>query len=436
MIDGRVKEDNSMNEDKKIIVIGVGGAGNNLINHMLEIGVSDVEYIAMNTDNQDLFTNKADKTIQLGMDLTRGLGAGGNPEIGARAAEESRNEIVEAIKDAKMVFVAAGMGGGTGTGAAPVVSKIAKDMGILTIAFVTTPFNYEGRKRRRFASEGIDRLKESVDCYIVVPNEKINELVEEDTTAFEAFRMSDNVLSQGVYGLSRLLLSPGNVNLDFNDITSVMRDKGLAYLSVGQAEGKNAVETATKRAITNPLIEEQIAGATTGLISIHTSGDVTFRALSVANTIFGDILDEEADIYNGHYVEENIEDGAFVTVIVTGIDKKEEIFSARDFRTTTTLVEQVQNTTPEEPFFKEETPVINETKTYEQVQQSEQEQQFIQTQQYADQEQFVQQPQINNSMNDNMAGSINLINTNNNTESQPRKRKLKSIEIPSVFDKN
>ena len=234
--------ENINNEEEKIIVIGVGGAGNNAVNRMIECGSTDIEFIAINTDRQALNKSLAQKTIVIGEKSTRGLGAGGNPEVGRIAAEESKDDISQAIQGADMVFVTAGMGGGTGTGAAAVVANIAKSQGVLTVAVVTKPFNFEGKKRALNAMEGIEKLKENVDTLIVIPNERILDIIEDDATQIEAFHRVDEVLRQGVTGIANIIKNPAEINVDFADVTTIMKDKGYAHLGVGEGNGKNKIQ--------------------------------------------------------------------------------------------------------------------------------------------------------------------------------------------------
>ena len=252
----------------KIKVIGCGGSGNNAVNRMIIDGLKNVEFIAINTDKQALMLSKASQKIQIGDKLTKGLGAGANPEIGQKAAEESTEEISNAIKGAEMVFVTAGMGGGTGTGAAPVIAEIAKSMGILTVGVVTKPFPFEGKKRMQYADEGIRKLKEKVDTLVTIPNERLLSIVDKKTSLMDSFKMADDVLRQGVQGISDLITIPGLVNLDFADVRTIMTEKGLAHMGVGRGTGDNRAKEAAKQAISSPLLETSIAGATGVLLNI------------------------------------------------------------------------------------------------------------------------------------------------------------------------
>ena len=265
-------EDNNnnymMDGTATIKVIGVGGAGNNAVNRMIDAGIKNVEFISVNTDRQALQLSKASTKIQIGEKLTRGLGAGANPDIGAQAAEESRTEVAEALRGADMVFVTAGMGGGTGTGAAPIVAGTAKEMGILTIGVVTKPFTFEGKKRLAQAERGIESLKGKVDTLVVIPNDKLLQIIDRKTSIIEAFRMADDVLRQGVQGISDLIAVPGLINLDFADVKTIMLDRGMAHMGVGRASGENRAEDAAKEAIQSPLLETSIEGARGVIINI------------------------------------------------------------------------------------------------------------------------------------------------------------------------
>ncbi|MDR2902962.1 MAG: cell division protein FtsZ, partial [Clostridiales bacterium] len=259
---------NKFDKSHVIKVVGVGGGGNNAVNRMIDDNVEFIEYIAVNTDFQVLKLSKAPQVIQLGEKLTRGLGAGGNPEVGRKAAEETREEIAQILNGADIVFITSGMGGGTGTGAAPVIAGIAKEMGILTVGVVTKPFPFEGNRRMKNALNGIDELKNNVDTLIVIPNQKLLEVISKETTALDAFKKADEVLRQGVQGIADLILNPCIINLDFADIRTIMSDKGLAHMGVGRSSGRNKIETAVEMAIKSPLLETSIDGAENVLISI------------------------------------------------------------------------------------------------------------------------------------------------------------------------
>ena len=300
-----------------IKVIGVGGAGGNAVNRMVDAGLRGVEFIAVNTDKQALDVSKAAGKIQIGDKLTRGLGAGGDPSVGECSAEESKSEIAEAIKGADMVFVTSGMGGGTGTGAAPIVAEIAKEMGILTIGVVTKPFAFEGRVRMKNATEGIKNLQENVDTLITVPNDKLLQIVSQNTSMMDAFSMADNVLKQGIQSISDLIKMPGLINLDFADVSSIMKDKGLAYIGIGSAQGENRAIKAAQEAIQSPLLETAITGAKGILLNIASGGDLTLFEVNDASNLVTELCDPEANIIFGTSVREDLGDEVLLTVIAT-----------------------------------------------------------------------------------------------------------------------
>ncbi len=305
----------------KIKVIGVGGAGNNAVNRMVEMGVNGVEFIAVNTDRQALALSKAPTRIQIGEKITRCLGAGGDPLIGEKAAEESREEIANALKGSDMVFVTAGMGGGTGTGAAPVVAQIAKEMGILTVGVVTKPFSFEGKKRMQSAERGVTSLKEKVDTLVAIPNDRLLQVSERKTSVIEAFTMSDEVLRQGVQGISDLIAVPGLINLDFADVKTIMYDTGMAHMGIGRATGENRAEEAAKQAINSPLLESSIEGARGVLLNITGGRDLGIFEVNTAAELVQKSIDQEANIIFGAVIDESMGDEISVTVIATGFDK-------------------------------------------------------------------------------------------------------------------
>ena len=305
----------------KIKVIGVGGAGNNAVNRMVEMGVNGVEFIAVNTDKQALALSKAPTKIQIGEKITRCLGAGGDPLIGEKAAEESREEIANALKNSDMVFVTAGMGGGTGTGAAPVVAQIAKEMGILTVGVVTKPFTFEGKKRMQSAERGVTSLKEKVDTLVAIPNDRLLQVSERKTSMIEAFTMSDEVLRQGVQGISDLIAVPGLINLDFADVKTIMYDTGMAHMGIGRATGENRAEEAAKQAINSPLLESSIEGARGVLLNITGGRDLGIFEVNTAAELVQKSIDPEANIIFGAVIDESMGDEISVTVIATGFDK-------------------------------------------------------------------------------------------------------------------
>ncbi|MEG0026823.1 MAG: cell division protein FtsZ [Raoultibacter sp.] len=302
-----------------IKVVGVGGGGTNAVNRMVEAGIKGVEFIAVNTDRQALLMSDADKTIHIGEELTRGLGAGANPEVGCQAAEESRAEIREVLAEADMVFVTAGEGGGTGTGAAPVVAEIAREeIGALTVGIVTKPFSFEGRLRRNQSEQGIDLLSQKVDTLIVIPNDRLLEIVEKKTSMLDAFRIADDTLRQGIQGVTDLITIPGLINLDFADIRTVMKDAGTAMMGIGAASGENRALEAAQQAIDSKLLEASIAGASRVLFSIAGSPDLTLTEVDEAARTVEAYADENANIIYGQIIDEDLEDEVRITVIATG----------------------------------------------------------------------------------------------------------------------
>ena len=307
-----------------IKVIGVGGAGNNAVNRMIEAGIRNVEFIAVNTDRQTLNESKANSKIQIGEKLTRGLGAGANPDIGSQAAEESKAEIAEVLKGADMVFVTAGMGGGTGTGAAPIVAATAKEMGILTIGVVTKPFTFEGKKRLAQAERGVASLKGKVDTLVVIPNDKLLQVIDRKTSMIEAFRMADDVLRQGVQGISDLISVPGVINLDFADVRTIMLNQGMAHMGIGSASGENRAEDAAKQAIQSPLLETSIEGARGIIINITGGSDMGLHEANTAAELVQRSADPEANIIFGTVIDDSMGDELQITVIATGFEKEDE----------------------------------------------------------------------------------------------------------------
>ncbi len=355
-----------------IKVIGVGGGGNNAVNRMIEHGVQGVDFIAVNTDAQALNMSKAPVKLQIGGKLTRGLGAGANPEVGRKAAEESKEQIEEALRGADMVFVTAGMGGGTGTGAAPVIAQIAKELGALTVGVVTRPFTFEGRKRSTQAVGGISMMKEAVDTLIVIPNDRLLEIVDKNTPMLEAFREADNVLRQGVQGISDLIAVPGLINLDFADVKTIMSNKGSALMGIGIASGENRAAEAAKKAISSPLLETSIDGAKGVLMNITGGSNLSLFEVQEAADIVASASDEEVNMIFGSVINDDLDDQIVVTVIATGFN--EEILIQRQPRMagggmkrpsspaptqappreTRYEEEPVQETRPQQPSFKEE----------------------------------------------------------------------------------
>ena len=302
----------------RILVIGVGGAGNNAVNRMVEENIMGVEFIGINTDKQALQFCKAPTAMQIGEKLTKGLGAGAKPEIGEKAAEESQEEISQALKGADMVFVTCGMGGGTGTGAAPVIAQIAKDMGILTVGVVTKPFRFEARQRMNNALKGIENLKNAVDTLIVIPNDRLLEIVDRRTTMPDALKKADEVLLQAVQGITDLINVPGLINLDFADVQTVMTDKGIAHIGIGKAKGDEKAPEAVKQAVSSPLLETTIEGASHVIINI--SGDISLIEANEAAGYVQELAGDDANIIFGAMYDENAEDEVTITVIATGLD--------------------------------------------------------------------------------------------------------------------
>ncbi|WP_053956898.1 cell division protein FtsZ [Inediibacterium massiliense] len=317
--------DVDMEQFAQIKVIGVGGGGNNAVNRMIESQLKGVQFVAINTDKQALFTSKAEYKIQIGDKLTKGLGAGANPEIGRKAAEESREDICQALQGADMVFVTAGMGGGTGTGAAPVVAQIAKEMGILTVGVVTKPFTFEGKRRLQHAELGIEQLKDKVDTLVTIPNDRLLQVAEKKTSIMDAFKIADDVLKQGVQGISDLIAVPGLVNLDFADVKTIMFEQGLAHMGVGRVSGENRAAEAAKQAIQSPLLETSIEGAKGVLLNITGGQNLGLFEVNEAAELVAQAADPEANIIFGAVIDENLKDELIITVIATGFESKKTI---------------------------------------------------------------------------------------------------------------
>ena len=319
-------DDNGLDQLAKIKVIGVGGGGSNAVNRMINFGLQGVEFIAVNTDAQALLKSLAPKRMQIGEKLTRGLGAGARPEIGQKAAEESRDDILEALRGADMVFVTAGMGGGTGTGAAPVVAECAREIGALTVGVVTRPFGFEGMKRKRNAESGIENLKQHVDTIITIPNDRLMQVVDKKTPITQAFQIADDVLRQGVKGISDLIAMPGLVNLDFADVQSVMSNAGSALMGIGEASGDNAAVEAAKAAIASPLLETSIDGARGILLNVTGAEEsLSMYEIQEASEAIHDAADSQANIIWGASIDNTMGDKVRVTVIATGFDAPETI---------------------------------------------------------------------------------------------------------------
>lgn len=312
--------DIDVDEFAKIKVIGVGGGGNNAVNRMIDSGVRGIDFIAMNTDRQALFSSRAEVKLQLGEKLTRGLGAGANPEIGEKAADENRDEIMESLKGADMVFVTAGMGGGTGTGAAPVVAQIARELGILTVGVVTKPFTFEGPKRLKQAEEGVNELKDFVDTLVTIPNDRLLQIADKKTTMVEAFEMADEVLKQGIQGISDLIAVPNLINLDFADVKTIMSNKGIAHMGIGMAAGDNRATEAAKQAVRSPLLETSIEGAQSVLLNITGGEDLGIFEVNEAADLIRESVGKDANIIFGAGIDESLSDEIKITVIATGFD--------------------------------------------------------------------------------------------------------------------
>ena len=334
-----------------IKVVGVGGGGTNAVNRMIEEGIRGVEFVAINTDAQALAISDADIKVHIGTDLTRGLGAGANPEVGRKAADESRDDIAEALAGADMVFITCGEGGGTGTGAAPIVADIAmNEVGALTVAVVTKPFTFEGRKRKKSAEEGIKTLSDCVDTMIVIPNDKLLDIAEKKTTMLEAFAIADGVLSPGYQGITDLITVPGIINLDFADVKTIMKQAGTAMMGIGTSSGDTRAVDAAQQAISSPLLESSIDGATRVLLSIAGSKDLGIQEISDAADVVANAVDPEANIIFGTVVDESLGDQVRITVIATGfsdsnVNRQDELFAAQQSQSKASVVEP-QRTAP------------------------------------------------------------------------------------------
>jgi len=320
--------DVSQNTNAQIKVIGVGGGGNNAVDRMIEDNMDGVEFISINTDRQALTKSKAQTRIQIGEKLTRGLGAGGNPEIGEKSADETKDEIAQALKGSDMVFITAGMGGGTGTGAAPKIAAVAKELDILTVGVVTKPFNFEGKKRMTNAEKGIEELKKNVDTLVVIPNQKLLSVIDKKTSMKDSFKKADEILQQGVQGISDLICNAGEINLDFADVKTVMANKGVAHMGIGRGTGENKAEIAAKAAIQSPLLETTIDGAK--YILINFCGDENLGLFDVADAadLIREAIDPDAEIIFGTTINEDLHDEVIVTVIATGLDDSYDMRAA------------------------------------------------------------------------------------------------------------
>ncbi len=309
-----------MSNMAQIKVIGVGGGGNNAVDRMIEDGLDGVDFISINTDGQALAKSKPTTKIQIGEKLTKGLGAGGNPDIGEKSVEETQDEIAQALRGSDMVFITAGMGGGTGTGAAPRIAAISKELGILTVGVVTKPFNFEGKKRMMNAERGISELKKSVDTLVIIPNQRLLSIIDKKTTLTEAFRKADEILRQGVQGIADLISKPGVINLDFADVRTVMANKGIAHMGIGHASGENKAEVAAKMAIQSPLLETTIEGARSVLINFSGDSNLGLMETEEAADLIREAIDPEAEIIFGTTINDDLQDEVVVTVIATGLE--------------------------------------------------------------------------------------------------------------------
>ncbi len=340
---------NEQNTSAKILVVGVGGGGNNAVNRMIDGQLEGVEFVAVNTDAQALQYSKASTKIQIGEKLTRGLGAGAKPEVGLKAAEESRDDLTQMIKGADMVFITAGMGGGTGTGAAPVIAALAREMDILTVGVVTKPFDFEGKARMTNAMSGIEELQKYVDTLIVIPNQKLLSVIDRRTTMRDAFKKADEILQQGVQGISDLIYTPGIINLDFADVATVMSNKGVAHIGVGIASGDTKAEEAARLAISSPLLETTIDGARHMLINISGDSNMSMFDANDAIELIQKAAGNNANVIYGQSIDDSLEDQIIVTVIATGFEEADDyIVPGLELKKTTTeTVQQTANETPE-----------------------------------------------------------------------------------------
>lgn len=346
-------------EFAQLKVVGVGGAGNNAVNRMIQYGLRGVEFISINTDKQALYLSRANQKIQVGEKLTKGLGAGADPEIGRKATEESRDAVMDALKGADLVFITAGMGGGTGTGAAPVVAECAREMGILTIGVVTKPFSFEGKVRMQNANNGIQNLKASVDTLITIPNDRLLDTVG-NASLSEAFRVADDVLRQGIQGISDLIAVPGLINLDFADVRAIMKEKGMAHMGIGMASGDKRAVEAARQAVESPLLETTISGAKGILMNITGGNNVGLLEVNEAAQLIIETADPDANIIWGAGIDDEMGDAVRITVIATGFEsadeKEQRINAVKQSQSPTTVVRTVGGTKPQTPDLKNPTP--------------------------------------------------------------------------------
>lgn len=316
--------ENNSNSVVKIKVLGVGGGGSNAVNRMIDANVSSAEFVAINTDEQALKISKAEKRLQIGARLTGGKGAGAVPEVGRKAAEESKSSLTEILKGSDMVFITAGMGGGTGTGAAPVIAQIAKELGILTVGIVTKPFLFEGKTRMKNAEMGIAELRKYVDTIVIIPNERLLTILPEKTTLVDAFRYADDVLRQGIQGISDLIVFPGMINLDFADIETIMKNRGVAHMGIGRGKGDNKTLEAVRQAVASPLIETTIEGATGVVLNIKGGNDITLREVTEAANMVREVIDPNCNLIFGSSIDPDMRDEVEITIIATGFKAPEE----------------------------------------------------------------------------------------------------------------
>ncbi|WP_053366290.1 cell division protein FtsZ [Bacillus sp. FJAT-27245] len=417
--------DTNIDQLATIKVIGVGGGGNNAVNRMIEDGVQGVEFIAVNTDAQALKMSKAEVTMQIGGSLTRGLGAGANPEIGRKAVEESRQQIKDALQGADMVFVTAGMGGGTGTGAAPEIAHIARELGALTIGVVTRPFTFEGRKRAQNAAAGIEAMKKAVNTLIIIPNERLLEIVDKRTPMVQAFREADNVLRQGVQGISDLIAVPGMINLDFADVKTIMSHNGTALMGIGVASGENRAAEAAKKAISSPLLETSINGAKGVLMNITGGMNLSLFEVQEAADIVAAATDDQLNMIFGSVINENLEKEIMVTVIATGFDHDEE--KATPSNTSRRPVGMIANSREQyqdqlrnrEPVTPVETGYYGQDYNYRQSRNYSQDESYSQSENYTEYENYSQPP---------------VYEEPANYEQEPQQQD-DSLEVPAFFRK-
>ncbi len=326
-----------------IKVIGVGGGGNNAVNRMIDANITSAQFVAINTDKQALLLSKAEHRLQIGEKLTRGLGAGADPEVGQKAAEESKASISEMLKDCDLVFITAGMGGGTGTGAAPVVAQIAKEMGILTIAVVTKPFGFEGRTRLENSEKGLENLRKYVDTLVIIPNDKLLQLVPKHTPIIEAFMYADDVLRQGIQGISDLIVTPSLINLDFADVRSVMKNRGLAHMGIGHSKGENKTIEAVRQAVSSPLLETTIEGATGVIINVKGGLDLPLDEVYEAADLVKEVVDPSCNIIFGSGIDESMNDEVEITIIATGFQSDANVLEDKNLNKVKQNVEAVNN---------------------------------------------------------------------------------------------